>query len=70
MILKIADAKNGKLTQEELVAAAEKLFKEWAKDPNGRLDEKQLTEGVNKLLIPPQGPPGAIPPPAGKEEGR
>jgi enterochelin esterase-like enzyme len=42
--------KDGKLTEDELVAAAKALFKECDKDKKGAVDEKQLAEGINRLL--------------------
>jgi enterochelin esterase-like enzyme len=49
--MKQADAdKDGKVTEEELVAAVKKLFKECDKDRKGTLDEKQLAEGINRLM--------------------
>src|SRR5262249_55604899 len=42
--------KDGKWTEDELVAAAKKLFKECDKDNKGAIDEKQLAEGINRLL--------------------
>jgi enterochelin esterase-like enzyme len=50
-IVKQADAdKDGKLTEEELVAAVRKLFKEIDKNKKGAIDEKQLAEGINDLF--------------------
>ncbi len=66
VIMKRADAnKDGKVTLDELVAAAEALFMESDKEKKGSLDEKALGTGIN-LLFPP--PPGAGPPP-GPPEG-
>ncbi len=57
-LLKRADAdKDGKMTREEFLAAAQKLFDEWDKDKKGSVDEKQLAEGLNGLLPAPGGPP-------------
>jgi len=42
--------KDGKVTVDELVAATKELFKEWDKEKKGMLDEKQLAEGINRLL--------------------
>jgi enterochelin esterase-like enzyme len=59
-LLKRADTdKDGKLTEAELVAAVKKLFKEWDKDNTGALDEKQLADGINRLVMAKGfGPPG------------
>ncbi len=63
-LLKRADAdKDGKMTREEFVAAAGKLFDEWDKDNKGSVDEKQLAEGLNSLLPAPGGRPGRGPGP-------
>jgi enterochelin esterase-like enzyme len=56
-IMRGADAdKDGKLTEDELVAAAKRLFKECDKDGKGAVDEKQLAEGINRLLGPGRAP--------------
>jgi spore coat protein CotH/Ca2+-binding EF-hand superfamily protein len=50
--------KNGKVTEAGLVAAAAKLFAEADKNKDGKLDEKELAEGLSKLLPAPRfGPP-------------
>jgi cytochrome c2 len=73
-IVRRADAdKDGKVTLDELVAAAEALFQECDKDKKGWLDEKGLAAGIN-LLVPqpsgfgpggPGGPPMVGGPPGG-----
>src|SRR5262249_5731998 len=58
-IVKRADTdKDGNVTLEELVAAAEALFKEAHKDKKGRLDEKALAAGINLLSPRPGFGPG------------
>jgi spore coat protein H len=68
-IVKRADAdKDGKVTVEKLVAAAESLFKEADKDGKGKLDEAALAAGINRLFPPPPGfgpPGGGFGPPGG-----
>lgn len=67
VIIKRADAdKDGKLTQKELVAAAEGLFAEADKDKRDTLDEKALGTAFGILFPPPPGfgPPGANRPPS------
>lgn len=58
--------KDGRVTVEELVAAAEALFKECDNDGKGKLDETAVAAGINLLFPPPPGigpgPPGAGPP--------
>jgi len=50
-ILKYADSdKDGKLTEEELAAAARRFFKECDKEGKGALDERQLAEGISRKL--------------------
>jgi enterochelin esterase-like enzyme len=50
-IIKQADTdKDGKVTMDEFVAAAKKFFEECDKDKKGTLDEKQLAEGINRLM--------------------
>lgn len=58
-IMKRADTdKDGKLTLDEFVAAAETLFKELDKDKKGALDEAALAAGINLLFgLPALGPP-------------
>ena len=54
-IMKRADAdKNGIVSREEFLAAAEALYKEL---DTGKLDEKQLATGLNRLM-PASGAPG------------
>jgi enterochelin esterase-like enzyme len=56
-IMKRADAdKNGVMSREEFLAAAEALYKEL---DTGKLDEKQLAAGLNRLMPASGGPPGA-----------
>jgi enterochelin esterase-like enzyme len=55
-IMKRADAdKNGIMTREEFLAAAETLYKEI---DNGKLDEKQLAAGLYRLMPAPSAPGG------------
>jgi enterochelin esterase-like enzyme len=55
-IMKRADAdKNGIVSREEFLAAAEALYKEL---DTGKLDEKQLATGLNRLMPPPATPGG------------
>lgn len=57
--------KDGKVNEERLLAAAAKIFTDVDKDKDGKLDDKELIEALNKLM-PRFGPPGA--PPAGPKE--
>jgi enterochelin esterase-like enzyme len=59
-IIKRADTdKDGKVSLDEFRSAAKALFKEIDKDQAGKLDEKQLTEGLNRLVpAPAPGFPG------------
>ncbi len=58
-IVKRADTdKNGKVSQEEWIAAAKELFRECDKDGKGTLDENQIAEGINRLMRTPGGRPG------------
>lgn len=64
-IIKRAETKDGKVTLEQFVAAAEALFKESDKEKTGKLNESALAAGINTLMPPPNfGPPpvGARPP--------
>src|SRR5262249_47388930 len=57
--VKRADAdKNGKVTEEEWVAAARAFFKECDKDGKGTLDERQIAEGINRMVRTPGRRPG------------
>jgi len=50
-ILKNADSnKDGKLTEDEMVAATRQFFKECNKDGKGTLDEGQIAQGINRKL--------------------
>jgi spore coat protein CotH len=62
-IVRRADTdKDGKVTLDELLAAAEALFKECDKDKKGKLGEKELAEGLRKVF---PAPPGFGPRPGG-----
>jgi enterochelin esterase-like enzyme len=50
-IVRGADAdKDGKVTLDEMLDAARKFFKECDKENKGAIDEKQIAEGINRLL--------------------
>ncbi len=56
IIMKRADAdKDGSVSREEFFTAAEALYKEL---DTGKLDEKQLAAGLNRLMPPPSAPGG------------
>jgi hypothetical protein len=56
LMMKRADAdKNGIVTREEFLAAAEALYKEL---DTGKVDEKQLAAALNRLMPAPAAPPG------------
>jgi hypothetical protein len=57
--------KDGKVTLDELIAAAEALFKEADKDKKGKLDEAGVVAAINLVFPPPPafGPPGFGGPP-------
>ncbi|MBY0522377.1 MAG: CotH kinase family protein [Gemmataceae bacterium] len=62
-LLEAVDAdKDGKMSNDELVAGIKKFFKDTDKDNKGSLDEKSLAEGLNRIWPP---PPGGARPPAG-----
>jgi hypothetical protein len=69
-IVELADTdKDGKVTLDELVAAAEKLFDEFDKGKTGKLDETALGELLNALFpLPDFGPPGGNPGEPRKDE--
>ena len=47
-----------KITRDQFLAGAEKLFKQWDKDNTGMIDEKRLVEAINQIMPPPRfGPP-------------
>jgi len=53
-IMKRADTdKDGKVSLEEFLAAAEALYKEIDKDKKGQVDEKQLAEAIGRALPTP-----------------
>jgi hypothetical protein len=69
-IVELADTdKDDKVTLDELVAAAEKLFDKFDKGKAGKLDETALGELLNALFpLPDFGPPGLKPEGPKKEE--
>jgi enterochelin esterase-like enzyme len=51
--------KDGKLTMDEFLTAATRLFKEADKDGKGTVDQMQLAQAINRLApAPAPGPPG------------
>jgi enterochelin esterase-like enzyme len=53
-IAKRADTnKDGKISREEFLAAAEAMFAEIDKDKNGTVDERQVADGINRLMPAP-----------------
>jgi enterochelin esterase-like enzyme len=50
LMKRAAADKDGKMTKEEFLKAAEALFNEIDKDKTGKIDEKQLTEAIAKAL--------------------
>jgi Ca2+-binding EF-hand superfamily protein len=53
-LMEAADTnKDGKLSREEFMEAAKRFFKECDKDKQGTLDEKALSDGINRLVPPP-----------------
>lgn len=55
--------KDGKLTEDNLLAAGKKLFTEADKDKNGQLDERELGQALQQFLPPPRLPGFGGPPP-------
>jgi hypothetical protein len=67
-ILENFDAdKDGKLSKDEFMQAAKRLFAQCDRGDAGAIDEKALADGINKLLPPP--PPGFGGPPGGPGGG-
>jgi enterochelin esterase family protein len=61
-VVRAADAdKDGKVTLDEMVAAAKQFYKECDKEGKGAVDEKQIADGINRLMAPLAGRPGAGP---------
>ncbi|WP_425614317.1 CotH kinase family protein [Anatilimnocola sp. NA78] len=57
-ILTLLDGNHdGNLTEDEAAAGIAKAVRDWDKNKNGTLDQRELTEGLQKLL-PPSAPPG------------
>ena len=55
------------LSREQFLRGAEKLFGQWDKNKSGRLDEKELTDGINQFIPAPEfGPPPGIGPGPGE----
>src|SRR5205085_2703235 len=59
------EGKDGKLSQDELLAGIKQFFKDTDKDKKGFLDDKQLAEAINRLMPPP--PAFGPKPPDGKQ---
>ncbi|MFO0842455.1 MAG: CotH kinase family protein [Gemmataceae bacterium] len=60
--------KDGKVTEKQLVEAADELFVKMDKDKNGTLDTNELSEAINAMMPrPPIGAPGG---PANRPAGR
>lgn len=53
--------KDGKVTLERLLAAADKLFSEMDKNKDGKLDDKELPDALGKLMPPFRPPAGGRP---------
>lgn len=45
--------KDNKVTAEQLVSAAEKLFEQCDKDKSGHLDQRELSEAIREVFTPP-----------------
>jgi uncharacterized protein (TIGR03067 family) len=59
-----ADAdKNGKISQEEFLAAAKKIYAECDKDNKGAVTEQQLADGIDRMMRASAGRPGGPPRP-------
>jgi spore coat protein H len=70
-ILKYAEAgADKKLTRDQFMDGAVKLFKQWDKNKSGFLNEKALADGVNQFFPPPEFGPGFGPPPDGNIDQR
>ncbi len=53
-----------KISRDQLLAGAEKLYTSWDKEKTGALDEKRLAEAINQTMPPPRfGPPNFGPGP-------
>jgi hypothetical protein len=70
LLLQAGDAnRDGKLSHDELMKAAEDAFGKCDKDHNGVLDEEELSAGLSRLLPAPQGPGGPPRGPGGPPQG-
>lgn len=66
-ILKFSAAgETKKLTRDQFLSGAEKLFMQWDKDKNGTLDDREIVDGLNQFIPPPEFGPGFGPPPFGQ----
>jgi hypothetical protein len=64
--------KDGKVTSAEMLAGSEKFLKDFDKNGDGALDEREIQSGVNSLLQqrPGAGPAGPRPESAARGEAR
>jgi spore coat protein H len=65
-ILKFTGAADKKVSREQFMSGAEKLFKQWDKNKSDSLDDKEFVDGVNAFVPPPEflAPPAFGPGPA------
>jgi hypothetical protein len=49
--------KDGKVTEEEMSAGMKRLFREWDAEGNRTVDQKEIADGLQRLLPPPPGGP-------------
>jgi spore coat protein H len=67
-LIKQADAdRDGKLSADEFVRAAGRIFREWDRNKDGSLDTTEITDGIGRLF---PGPPGFGPPGGGPRPPR
>jgi len=65
--------RDGHVSEAEFSGGMKRFFSQWDADKNGSLDQKEIADGLQKLMPTPQGPFGGPPgggPPVGGPPGR
>jgi hypothetical protein len=69
LIPKLDTDKDGKVSRSEMVAGVKQFYKDSDKDKKGSLDNKALTDGINRIMPMPTPPGGGPRGPGGRPPG-